>query len=113
MAGTKGSSGGRRPGAGRKPKLLRTLLQEVPGAADDAEFAYGLFRDLMRDPNQMTDVRMDAAREVLNRLIGKPKQAVEVAGEDGGPLRVLVEYADADAHPDAPPAPPGPAGDPA
>lgn len=27
---------------------------------------------------------------ILNRIIGKPKQKIEVAGEDGGPVRSLV-----------------------
>src|SRR5262249_16515142 len=29
--------------------------------------------------------------EVLDRLIGKPKQSVEASGADGGPLKTLVE----------------------
>jgi len=32
-----------------------------------------------------------AVAEVLNRLIGYPKQSVEASGQDGGPLKTLVE----------------------
>jgi hypothetical protein len=34
------------------------------------------------------DLKLKAAQEVLDRNLGKPKQAVEHSGKDGGPVEV-------------------------
>lgn len=53
------------------------------------------------------------ANEYLaDRVMGRPRQALEHSGEGGGPLKILVEYEDALAHPEAPEAAPRPGEDP-
>ena len=54
-----------------------------------------------------------AANEYLiNRVLGRPKQALEISGEDGSPLKIEIVYVDAHRPAeDAEPAP-GPAEDP-
>lgn len=36
--------------------------------------------------------RVSAIKELLDRGHGKPAQSVEVAGKDGGPVRMVVEW---------------------
>jgi hypothetical protein len=90
MEKSKDNRGGARPGAGRKPKLLTALLLEQPEAADDIAFAYRLHRDTMRDERADTELRLECAREILNRLCGKPAQAVLLGDPDGEPLPVAL-----------------------
>lgn len=104
MAGVKGRSG-------RKPKLLTALLLEMPEAEADVEAAYRLFRDTMKDEGMPLETRLDAAREVLNRLAGKPMQAVEITGEDGGPVEQVIFYIPDNGR-DAPPTDPPQSGTP-
>lgn len=52
-----------------------------------------------------------ANQYLIDRIMDKPRQSVELGGEDGGPLKVVIEYADRDGE-DAE-APPGPEEDPA
>ncbi|MDP9415968.1 MAG: hypothetical protein M3Q08_18155 [Pseudomonadota bacterium] len=50
-----------------------------------------------------------AGQYLIDRILGKPTSSVEVSDPDGGPLKVIIQYADADDHL-APPAS-GPAAD--
>ena len=76
--------GGRRPGAGRKPKLIKTIQNYT--SPDDANYAVQLVASLMRDETQPSTLRFDAAREILNWALGKPKGAVELGGRDSSNL---------------------------
>jgi hypothetical protein len=79
--------GGAREGAGRKPKEITLLKAKiVKRHKDDADYAIRLLVTVMKDQWMPVEIRMDAAREVLDRVIGKPKQAVEHTGE----LPILV-----------------------
>lgn len=78
--------GGPQPGSGRKPKLLTALLLTQESAAEDIAYAYRLFANTMRDQDAETELRLDCGRELMNRLCGKPPQAVELSGTDGEPL---------------------------
>ncbi len=50
-----------------------------------------------------------AGAYLIDRILGKPTSSLEVSDPDGGPLKVIIQYADPDDHP-APPAS-GPAAD--
>jgi len=39
---------------------------------------------------------MQAMKEIGDRLDGRPKQATEITGEDGGPLQVIIQKGLAD-----------------
>jgi len=71
--------GGRRPGAGRKPKLsteIRTrALREANG---DAEFALGLLVAVLRDNKVDLGLRWAAGIEIMDRVWGKARQGVDV-----------------------------------
>jgi hypothetical protein len=103
----KSNRGGSRAGAGRKPKatnaLREALIAELGGEGElstetkaaAADFAFRLFDQVMRDERSYgIVVRLDCAREVLNRVWGKPRQAVEVSGKGGGPVNVVVYLPD-------------------
>lgn len=85
----KSSCGGPRPNSGRKPKPItdfnRTLCERLP----DALYALNLHTRTMRDTAVDLELRLDCAKEVMNRILGKPRQAVEVKGQAA---RVIVEY---------------------
>lgn len=89
MAGT----GGKRPGAGRKPKvkiLTPTGLVAATGAALIlAEInEIKLWKDLLSCKS--LKVRLETAKYLTDRRDGKAAQAIEVSGKDGGaPIRVL------------------------
>jgi hypothetical protein len=79
----KGAHGGTRAGAGRKPDLTRALRDGyLKDKQAEAEYAYALMAATMRDGYLDVAVRLDAAREVMNRTWGKPRQAVELSGGD-------------------------------
>jgi hypothetical protein len=96
--------GGARPGAGRKPqavlKLKRALLNEATNGgnvpprikADAAGYAFRLFVRTMKDETQPIETRLACASEVLNRTLGKPRQAVELSSPIEAPIR-LIEVA--------------------
>ncbi len=110
--------GGKRTGAGPKTKAERELrdrliagLHETPDPEvvaarisqtaeaivrldprkTAAERALQLFEQVM-DGEYTVDVRLKAAREILDRVIGKPRQAVEVSGADGKAGPQVIVY---------------------
>jgi hypothetical protein len=88
--------GGPQPGSGRKPKLLTALLLEQPKAEEDIRFAYELFSKTMRDEGHPIELRLDCARELFNRLCGKPAQSVNLGG-DGTAITVVRQARDSTA----------------
>jgi len=73
-----GTNGGRRPGAGR-PKGSRnkkTIIREkaLAEAEADAEYALGLFVQGMRGELADKSVILYCAREVMDRVWGRPTQ---------------------------------------
>lgn len=130
MAGVKGQQGGggARIGAGRKPKferfataiqraekriadrlpeLIDTLFELSEGITVREFDAKGEAKIYDRPP----DFR--AAAYLVDRVLGKPTQAVdaEVSGSGGGAIRIKVEYADAGLHDHPAEAPSGAAAD--
>ena len=86
--------GGARVGAGRKPLPATVLKAKLGDYAEDALKAFKFCSELMNDPLAEKNVRLAAAKEVMDRLWGKPAQQVKHTGEDGGPLKIeIVNYA--------------------
>lgn len=97
MAGKKGVPfypGGYRPGAGRKPSSATILKEKLGDYAEDALKAFKFCSALMNDETAEKNLRLAAAKEVMDRLWGRPAQQVQHAGENGGPLKIeIVNYA--------------------
>jgi hypothetical protein len=75
----KSSYGGKREGAGRKPKAFAVLKRRLENERiEDAEYAFALYVAVMRSENEGMTLRLDCAREVMDRVLGKPKQLAEV-----------------------------------
>jgi hypothetical protein len=95
--------GGPQPGGGRprKPRVVDVLREQVEDRAEEvlaplwdgltAERAIvvgsGESAELQAAPDMPT--RLAAARELLDRAYGRPMQATEVSGPDGGPVQIL------------------------
>ena len=81
-------AGGYRPGAGRPKgsKGARTVLREqislraLEDCAEDADYGLALFRAVMRNDDRPIVLRLEAAKEVMNRHWGKPTQHTEESG---------------------------------
>ena len=93
--------GGRRKGAGRKPKWEKALQKHVAKpitaaivlAEHDELRLWGRF---LSSPDAR--IALDAAKYLTDRRDGKAKQAIEHLGPDGGPLQaaVLVKFVESE-----------------
>lgn len=71
--------GGPRPGAGRKPKAINVLkLKALAEAEGDAEYAFAFVIACLRNPELPVDLRLDCAKEVMDRRWGKSVQSVRM-----------------------------------
>lgn len=115
-----GTKGGARPGAGRPRKLDKYAGQVAAAETRIADRLPELVEALMllalgeMGPPDKAGLRpvlvppdFKAASYLVDRLLGKPGQAIALEDGDGGPLRIVVEYVD-DARGRHPPAPPAP-----
>jgi hypothetical protein len=86
MAGT----GGKRPGAGRKPGAVNKTTLELREAAQ--KHGPEMLEELARlaKTAESEAARVAAANSILDRAYGKPKQSVEHMGSDGGPIQVTI-----------------------
>jgi len=75
--------------------------KKLAEAEADAEYGLGLVVRVMQDSGQHMDLRVSCAKEVMDRVWGKPMQRQQVSGMDGGPIVIRVEYDDADSTPTA------------
>ncbi len=86
----KGNKGG--PGRARLPEAVRDMMvAATPKAAQALIAALDASTGEAGEPDH--EVRMKAANYIMDRIYGKPTQAV--VGEDGGPIRVdmgLLEH---------------------
>lgn len=75
----KSKRGGARAGAGRKPSFAVLMKNDfIASKAGEAEYAFALTSAVMRNDHLPTLIRLAAAREVLDRVWGKPKQSLKI-----------------------------------
>lgn len=91
MAGT----GGSRAGAGRPPGAVNETTKIIRACAQ--KHGPELIEELVRlaKESESDAARVAAANAVLDRGYGRPKQSVEHAGVDGGPIQVTIAGDDA------------------
>lgn len=83
--------GGRRPGAGRKPKAITTLRKlALENAGSDAERALAFVVSVMDNSKQPVRMRYAAAVEIMDRVWGRSTQRQEVTGDSTAPIVVRV-----------------------
>ncbi len=86
--------GGKRNGSGRPrgSKTQKTLIREkaIAEAGVDAEYALGLFITWQKDKNKNDSFRAGCAREVMDRVWGRPTQHKIVDAT----VSILKGYAD-------------------
>jgi len=79
--GARPNTGGRRPGAGRKPKAITTIRKKaLEDASGDAERALAFIIAIQDDEAQPIRLRKECAIEVMDRVWGKSKQTSEISG---------------------------------
>lgn len=79
-----------RRGPGRPKGSLNKLTAEVRELA--AGYGPAVIRrlyDIVNDDEQPTAARVSAANVILDRGFGRPAQAVELTGRDGGPVETV------------------------
>lgn len=81
----KGKSGN--PNGRRVEKLSDKLAQQY------GPDAIQIIQELMRT-SKSPKIRLDAAKYLADRAYGKAPQAVQLSGEEGGPIRVAVINSD-------------------
>lgn len=85
-------NGGRREGSGRKPKE-KTFVDT--GAAEKRKLFCSLvsredFEEIVRNYIRDAKFKPQQAEFMINQLIGKACQSVELGGKDGGPLELVI-----------------------
>lgn len=81
--------GGRRPGAGRKQGFVSQAKRDIAERAKEyGDAALNVLVKIAKDDQQPAAARVGAANAILDRGYGKPMQAVEMSGRDGGPIKV-------------------------
>ena len=71
--------GGRRQGAGRKPKIVKEIERKaIAEAGPDAEYALGLHISFMRDDDLPEKLRLQCGQVVMDRVWGKVQQKMDV-----------------------------------
>lgn len=82
--GNKLATGGAREGAGRKPSELTILRRlTIAEAHGEAEASLQFCVDIRNDENSPGALRLEAAKEIMNRVWGKPAQSSFGEDEDG------------------------------
>lgn len=84
MAGT----GGVRPGAGRKTNASKLIEAGFVANWFTADFQAIKWKSLAESDDER--ISIDAMKYLTDRLFGKAKQAVEITGEDGGPVQSSI-----------------------
>ena len=95
MANPKNLRGGKRRGAGRKPSP-KTILARLALAELDEEAEKSIrFFVFVRDNEKATwGIRLEAAKELVDRRFGKAKQPQELTGKNGKPLIPAIKPPD-------------------
>ena len=88
--------GGKREGAGRKPGQTTAAKRALMDMAKDhATEALATLVEIAKDKTAAPAARVSAAVAILDRGYGKPTQAVNLGGHDGGALvtKIVIEAA--------------------
>lgn len=83
--------GGARQGAGRKPDQWQAMFNKAAADAVTPDRMKALVESLLSDA---TTGNTKAAGILLDRLLGKVPQSLQHEGGGGGPLEIIVKYAD-------------------
>lgn len=84
--------GGKRPNAGRKPNVARELEQKIIGkVATPAKLERLLVKLFELSESDDPKVSADAIGRILDRVFGKAPQRTELAGDNGGPVKLQVD----------------------
>ena len=84
--------GGRRPGSGRPRGGKKATTIEMERLARECAPAAFATLKLIAAKGRSEPARIAAATAILDRAYGKPRQALEHSGEDGGPVEMLVTH---------------------
>lgn len=80
--------GGKRDGAGRKPGAVSAAKRELAAmAGTHAQTALQALAEIAAH-GESEAARVSASVAILDRAFGKPRQAVEVTGGEGGPVAI-------------------------
>ena len=86
MAGIKGK-GGVKGRSGRKPSKFTELRRRIESErVDDADYAFALYAEVMRDATEPLELRLSCADWIANRVLGKPKERLEHSGDKDAPM---------------------------
>ena len=81
----------RKKGGGRKKKEITLLRERIEAEKkDDAEYAFALYAQTMRDAEQPLNLRLQCADWVRAQVVGRPKQ--QIGNDDTGKFVIAVEY---------------------
>jgi hypothetical protein len=96
--GNQSARGGPRAGAGRKKKAS-TLLREkfLKAQHREAQYAFGLLVKTLHDGRKEIELRVKCAELVMDRVYGKPKQAIALGMDEGGGSGFSVTFYKPDA----------------
>ncbi|MEM7730675.1 MAG: hypothetical protein AAF311_15645 [Pseudomonadota bacterium] len=86
-----GKHGGARPGAGRRKGHVTAAKRELRDMAKEhAQSALQTLVSIAQSNHEPAAARVSAANAILDRGYGKPPQALEHTGKDGGPLETIT-----------------------
>ena len=87
------ANGGARPGAGRKPALATILKRlALANAADEAERSLQLCVEIRDSIRAKNSEKLEAAKIIMDRVWGRPKQAVNLTGDKGRGNMVIITH---------------------
>lgn len=76
MSDGRKNNGGKRKGAGRKPKAYTEFKRRLEKERiEDADYAFWLHSEVMRDDKQPISLRLDCGTWIADRVLGKPVQS--------------------------------------
>lgn len=81
-------NGGARPGAGRKSNAVKMLEAGFAAPFFGPDVQERQWRKFLNSEDEK--IALDATKYLTDRVYGKAKQAVEVTGEDGGPIHTAI-----------------------
>ena len=76
------------------PDLLKNLKHLADGGHERVTEKFDADGILIERKVEIADSDRNANQYLIDRLLGKPTERKELTGEEGGPLKVLVTYAD-------------------